>query len=75
MFSKKRMKRGNEFYMKLKDLLSCEYLGNYEKLIIIFSSVLENVTTTQLNQINIALEIKKRETIYTIKHLEQINET
>lgn len=60
MVSRIRDKRSRLFYMKLKDLLSCKYMGNYEKLKIIFPSILENVTTTQLNQINIALKINRQ---------------
>lgn len=59
MASAIRKKRSRLLYMKLKDLISCEYMGSYEKLKIIFPSILENVTTTQLNQINIALKINK----------------
>lgn len=54
-----RKKRSTALWMNLKDLICSKTLGNFEKLQIIFSAILENVTTTQLNQINIALKINK----------------
>lgn len=51
-----RKKRSTELWMNLKELLCSKTLGNFEKLQIIFPAILENVTTTQLNQINIALK-------------------
>lgn len=54
-----RKKRSTELWMNLKDLVCSKTLGNFEKLQIIFPAILENVTTTQLNQINIALKINK----------------
>jgi hypothetical protein len=72
MASKIRKQRSNALYMKLKSLMRCEYMGNYEKLKIIFPSILNNVTTTQLNQINIALKINEEN--YHNECLELLNE-
>lgn len=54
-----RRKRSIELYMKLKEIIGLEYVGNYGKLKILYDSVEQNITTTQMNQINIALKINE----------------
>lgn len=59
-----RRKRAIAFCMKLKHIIETENLKNWEKSEIIYYAILNNVSTTQLNQINIALKNNEEESLY-----------
>ena len=59
-----RRKRATALYMKLKHIIETENLKNWEKLKIIFSSIEQNSTTTELRHINTALKINEENILY-----------
>ena len=59
-----RKKRAIALYMKLKYIIETENLKNWEKLKIIYSSVEQNITTTELRHINTALKINEENILY-----------